>query len=379
MRPLSLFCLIICMIIILLDAPLIAGESALFGEYKLVDFRHASDVTGGPIDENTVNLLGAFASFGEVLLWPGEDACNGWTKEKIEEDIVNINDPMLSDTQTPPVEGANSAGDKRVNQSFKLHCEDGRVIALHKVDDRILVAPTISGTEYMIFERGLTGAQTKQLQHQLHDMKFFSGIPTEYWDQKSFAALSSYAEYRGAKYRFLRAVITENLLDGLDVIDIEQCCISEAQNVLKHYSEKKSVDTILDYRPALRERVSQLQAIDEDSFTHAVSSLVFLTLEAKVKSGRWIKGKVALGAKPREFQPSDQELIAAEYGDRMQRFVASKDTIDLINAWEGEALLPFPIEYHRFHYRHVDVMGSGRYFYASEPQPVRIGASSKSR
>ena len=57
-----------------------------------------------------------------------------------------------------------------------------------------------------------------KLQNQLIDMKFYEGAATGELDEATARAVSSYAEYRGAEYRFYRAAITENLLDGLGVL-----------------------------------------------------------------------------------------------------------------------------------------------------------------
>jgi len=116
-----------------------------------------------------------------------------------------------------------------------------------------------------------------------------------------------------------------------------------------------------------------LEAITEATFTEAVTSLVLLDLEARGNPGKWIDGQIMLGANPREYLPSDEELLAAEFGDRLATYVESKDTMELIELWGGESLLPFPLKYNRFEYRHADVMGSGRFFYASKPIPMVIG------
>ncbi len=89
-------------------------------------------------------------------------------------------------------------------------------------------------------------------------------------------------------------------------------------------------------------------------------------------AGRWERGKVAFGAKPQEYIPSDEELLVAELGDRLANYVATHDSLELVEAWNAEALLPLPLEYRRFDFRHADVMGSGRYFYASKPLKVLV-------
>ena len=63
-------------------------------------------------------------------------------------------------------------------------------------------AGSASGTAYRIFERALTPAQTRTFQAQLQDMKFLERDASEKWDDSARQAVSAYAEYRGAEYRF---------------------------------------------------------------------------------------------------------------------------------------------------------------------------------
>ena len=188
--------------------------------------------------------------------------------------------------------------------------------------------------------------------------------------------MSSYAEYRGAKYRFKRTEISENLLDGLGVLENTDSPADKGKGkeeaTFPGYRAKETSDGVMDYRPGLRPSVEKLEAITDSTFAEAVTSLVLLDLEARANPGKWIDGKIMLGANPQEYLPSDEELLAAEFGDRLATYVESRDILELIELWDGEALLPFPLKYNRFEYRHADVMGSGRFFYASNPIPTVI-------
>ena len=50
-------------------------------------------------------------------------------------------------------------------------------------------------------------------------MKFYEGKITGELDEATLGSVGFYAEYRGSAYRFFRTAITENLLDGLRVLD----------------------------------------------------------------------------------------------------------------------------------------------------------------
>lgn len=200
-----------------------AETASLSGSYQVIDIRRASDVAGGPIVARGDYLPGAAAEFGETLRLPGAKSCRTWSVTISNDSGVNVNDPLLSDTQLGPLTpDVSDQGDRRLNLALDVLCDATVVYSLLKVDDRVLVAPIESGQGYVIYERALSGKQNERLQHELKDMKFFSGTPSDEWDADSYAALAFYAEYRGAEYRFQRTAITENLLDGLNILELEQ-------------------------------------------------------------------------------------------------------------------------------------------------------------
>ncbi|WP_293268772.1 hypothetical protein [Neptunomonas sp.] len=201
-----------------LTANVMGGDNVLSGKYTLVDIRRASNVAGGTIDERATQLLGSSALFETVLSLPGKSVCSHWVAVESPSSVVNIHDPMLSDTQIPPLDGDVSSGDKRINISINLMCKGKAFYSLVKVDERVLIAASSSGLGYFIFEKPLSESQTNKLQFQLKDMKFYSGTPSSVWGENSLLGLSLYAEYRGSEYRFLRTALTENILDGLYVL-----------------------------------------------------------------------------------------------------------------------------------------------------------------
>jgi len=370
------FALIIAFVqTVLVVLPATAGQrqaiAAPYGEYQIVALRNASDVATTAAPNAGVEWLGQRVSFREGQLnWLGGKSCTLWSVRESRSSMITLYDPNLSDLAVPPLDSVISSGDKRVNIPVELICQDNGEQTLGRfviIDARVLIASAPPWTVNYILERPLTQKQVKKLQVKLKDMKFYKEKITGKLDKATLRSVGLYAEYRGSKYRFFRTVITENLLDGLGVTTADKCCDSEVRKAFPDYRPKRSTDTIIDYRPGLRERVDKLQPINSETFTQAVVTLLDLTLNAKVKPGRWVDGKVALGAEPREYVPSDEELLAAEFGDRLLSYVQSTSVIDLMDAWTGAAILPPPITYFRFDYRHVDVMGSGRYFYASGP------------
>ena len=141
---------------------------------------------------------------------------------------------------------------------------------------------------------------------------------------------------------------------------------------LMEFRPKLSPDTLLDYRPRLAERVAALPPAQLSLLGDLVATLDALKQRATAKPGSWRLGPVYLGANTQEYQPSDDELLAAELGDRIRRIVGTADPADVKAALKKAGVNAPVVEYNRFEYRHADVMGSGRFFYASEPKATAI-------
>ena len=91
--------------------------------------------------------------------------------------------------------------------------------------------------------------------------------------------------------------------------------------------------------------------------------------QREARDGAMEAGAIPLGADPQEYRPSDAELVAAEAGDRLAAALSGAD--DATKAAVSTAL-GGDLSYKRFDYRVVDVMGSGRYFYASSPKSASL-------
>ncbi len=138
------------------------------------------------------------------------------------------------------------------------------------------------------------------------------------------------------------------------------------------YRPKMTPDTVLDYRPAIAERVAKLPPVAVAALPALVRTLQQYKAVARRKPGQWTIGRIYLGANAREYWPSDAELLAAVVGNRIKKLLerASLGEIGRVLAEAGMKLAV--ITYNSFEYRHADVMGSRRYFYCSAPKPIRL-------
>lgn len=486
------------------------------GDFTIITTRRASDVAGGPIEKEAAGRIGETVSFGETLTWWDGTTCRKWSAERKEERVLPLDDPNLSDTQLGPEPGPVSAGDRRLNAGWSLTCDGENLGVLLQVDRRVLVVPTRSGITNLILEKPLSPDETLKFQKQLKSMKFFEGEPARNWDEASLSAVASYAEYRGAKFRFARTAITENLLDGLMVLaaqpisgdpgDWEELKVVINGDVSAHfwgerlelvpltygvqelrftfegdpksypfkpegtlyasdwtfdiyspdgdhvlllqdrfgpyhlvplddlkaylkgekepahvigqkadedqpaavhgnarwrspfeleytvtccgtketrrynvrfpdYRPKETPDTLLDYRPSLSGDVLALPAARPENLKALIGALKTWSKKADKKPGAWEDGNVALGADPKEYVPSDPELMVSEIGDRISHIVLNTNSAELAKIVKKQGIKARKIHYMRFTFRHVDVMGSGRFFYANPPKPAAITIS----
>lgn len=133
---------------------------------------------------------------------------------------------------------------------------------------------------------------------------------------------------------------------------------------------KDSADTVTDYRASVAGDIGALPSLGDA----AALAAAFVDWKGRAASspGAYEQGQVQLGADAQEYHPSDAELVAAEAGDRLAAALQGADdaTKAAVAAALGDA--PEARVYRRFDYRHSDVMGSGRYFYASKPKEAAL-------
>ena len=194
------------------------NSEALDGTFVVVDLRRSSMVEGGPDDISAADWIGREVVFDNSLLWIDGKSCEDWSIEKVDRPIDELSDPNLSDLEITPVDSSSSSGDARRTVLWRALCGDELLGHVIEIDNRVLVINSPSGLTNAILERPLSQDEITALQLQLIDMKFYEGDANGTIDEATSRAISAYAEYRGAEYRFYRAAITENLLDGLGVL-----------------------------------------------------------------------------------------------------------------------------------------------------------------
>jgi hypothetical protein len=140
------------------------------------------------------------------------------------------------------------------------------------------------------------------------------------------------------------------------------------------YKPKISMDTIYDYNKTPKEVIELLEKIGKPSLEKLEKILELLKKyqkETNNNPGKYVQGNVALGADPEEYIPSKSELLVSELG-KMIQVILDQHSKKEINDWKQKEDIPSQtITFTEITFRHTDVMGSGRFFYA-EKNPVKI-------
>lgn len=204
-------------------APALAGADELpvpDGDYVAIAIRSATTVSA-PLSATTVQeagYLGRRAKFGDGVQWLDRSECESVSYRAADFVPLDLDDPVLSDLAIAANDGV-SVGDRKVVQPLEVHCDGDLLVHMVMIDRRVLVVPSANGALHIILEKPLSRLQVAKLQRQLKDMKFYDGEITGEMNPEMRKHLGGYAEYRGAAYRFANVAITENLLDGLGVLD----------------------------------------------------------------------------------------------------------------------------------------------------------------
>jgi hypothetical protein len=147
---------------------------------------------------------------------------------------------------------------------------------------------------------------------------------------------------------------------------------SELQRRFPDYQPKLTPDMVLDYRPAIAEKLANLPASTLENLPGLLRRFDEQARLAAANPGAWQPGNMILGADEKEYSPSDYELVAAELGGRIASVVGAADADALARTLAAAGIERDEVAYRAFDFRHIDAMGSGRFFYTSAPIPKTI-------
>jgi hypothetical protein len=138
------------------------------------------------------------------------------------------------------------------------------------------------------------------------------------------------------------------------------------------YEPKLTIDLTADYRPSLATAIGQIPDSNLQNLPSLIKQYKTYRRRAKNEPGKWIEGNLALGARPTEYEASDAELLLAEIGSRISFIISQSDNKDIRSVlWKAFRLI-WQFNYKEFTFHHVDVMGSGRFFYIDQIVDIDI-------
>lgn len=146
------------------------------------------------------------------------------------------------------------------------------------------------------------------------------------------------------------------------------------KDLFPDYEPKTTPDTIHDY---LRKPVSFIFKILEEIGQPSLENLKLILdyfnkykVAAEINPGRYRDGNLALGADQHQYYPSEEEILVSELCKMINVIITSnsKKEIEIIKIKEG--IFSQILVFNEIIFRHVDVMGSGRFFYAEKKQPA---------
>jgi hypothetical protein len=143
----------------------------------------------------------------------------------------------------------------------------------------------------------------------------------------------------------------------------------DEKNLFPDYEPKISPDTIEDYLGKPNMVYDILGEIGKPNISKLNNILaLFNKYEKKAKKhvGKYEEGNVAIGADQFQYYPSEEELIVSELGKMIVQLMESYSKQQLKTLKLRHNIPSQQIHFFEITFRHVDVMGSGRFFYADK-------------
>jgi len=141
------------------------------------------------------------------------------------------------------------------------------------------------------------------------------------------------------------------------------------KNMFPDYQPKITPDTIKDYLKQPSNVYTILGEIGEPSISNLKTIITYFLKYKKAAEnnpGGTQKGNVAIGAGEDQYYPSEDELLVSELGKLILRVTESYSKQQMKVLKLKHQIKSQRFSYHEITFRHVDAMGSGRFFYAEK-------------
>jgi hypothetical protein len=143
----------------------------------------------------------------------------------------------------------------------------------------------------------------------------------------------------------------------------------DEKNLFSDYEPKITPDSIEDYLGKPSKVYEILEEVGAPSISKMNDILVLFNKyqkKAKKNTGKYEKGNIAIGADPDQYYPSEEELLVSELGKMIVQLIDSYTKQQLKTLKLRHNIQSQQICFYEISFRHVDVMGTGRFFYAEK-------------
>jgi len=215
-----------------------------------------------------------------------------------------------------------------------------------------------------VLEDSLLNIFDQSLRNSINQPEYRNNIFTEKAAsiEKLFSSLNPDEGYLGKKYI--------NRLKRWLLLEEEEVVVANSDHNFGNYQPKLTPDLATDYMPELFEIFESFPSAEPQNLIRLLDLFKAYSKDAKRNKGYWEEGNIVLGAKQKEYKPSKEELILAEIGDRLQILFKSLSDEKFTQLIDQEYNNLIPVEYDRFTFIHMDVMGSGRFYYVESIEKV---------
>ena len=144
------------------------------------------------------------------------------------------------------------------------------------------------------------------------------------------------------------------------------------KDLFPDYQPKLTPDTFRDYIKNPDSKV--IQIIDEigqptaENLNEVLRLFNIYKTESEKNPGCSQPNNIVLGADPDQYFPSEEEILVSELGKMIKSIIETnlKEKIDDVKKEIGKSSQT--LMFNEIYYRHLDVMGSGRFFYAEKKE-----------
>ncbi len=145
------------------------------------------------------------------------------------------------------------------------------------------------------------------------------------------------------------------------------------KDLFPDYEPKLTPDTVYDYlkkpNSFVFEILEEVGQLNLKKLKKIVGHFNKYKIAAEKNRGGYQEGNIAIGATPDQYYPSEEEILVSELGKMIKDIIISnsKKFIDKIK--KKDEIDSQTLVFNEIYFRHVDVMGSGRFFYAEKKEP----------